>query len=151
MLLLGCQAQTAGGYGVGQQGTLPDDTLPPPSEVNDPTATCRTPSDPGCAKCCRIDPDGGMTLLSWSGAADQAGGATPWYNEQAATPDCPAGVRDCAPCLEREQQDYNALVAPDGCNCQVETPGVDACHAPDSCACYCSRKQQLEPMCGSPE
>jgi hypothetical protein len=136
---------------VAEQGPLPADNLPAPTPGNSPTGTCSSPADPGCAKCCRIDPDGGMSLLSWTGAADDTSGVKPWYNKQEVTPDCPAGTRDCAPCLEREQAEYNALVAPDGCDCKAETPGVDPCHAPKSCGCYCSRKQRLEPMCGNPE
>jgi hypothetical protein len=107
---------------------------------------CRGPEFPGCTTCCEPDPGHGCTVRSWTGGAGTT--VIPWYNSTASEKgDCPADCRPCAPCLTRSERDYAALGARPDCDCATQEIGIDPCHSPRSCACYCERKTRILRSC----
>ena len=63
----------------------------------------------------------------------------PWYNRHehvdgACEPNC----KPCARCTDRDQDVFDALLKPDGCECRsFPDDGIDPCYSPGSCECYC--------------
>ncbi len=107
---------------------------------------CTAPSQEGCATCCRPLDNGMCTELSWTGGGSSK--TVPWYNAQRALGKaCPPDCRKCASCLHRDRETLEKLKRPEGCVCQETDPGVDPCHAPMSCECFCSRYMRLAAKC----
>ncbi|MDG2305917.1 MAG: hypothetical protein P8R42_14975 [Candidatus Binatia bacterium] len=123
-----------------------------PAEVTGVVAAdagCTAPSEEGCAECCRPVGGGMCTQLSWTGAKDSP--TKPWYNAQRALgKPCRETCKPCARCLERDKNTLAKLKAPEGCDCAETEIGVDPCHSPRSCACFCSRHGRLAAMCAEP-
>lgn len=111
-------------------------------------AACTAPSEPGCDFCCRPLDNGMCTQLSWTGGPETK--TKPWYNAQRALgKPCPGDCRPCARCLERDSDNLARMKAPEGCDCAAIEVGVDPCHAPMSCECFCSRWKRLTDLCGA--
>jgi len=107
---------------------------------------CTAPSQDGCETCCRPLENGQCTELSWTGGPDSK--AKPWYNARRAMGKaCPPDCRKCAECLDRDRETLEKLKRPDDCVCEERDLGVDPCHAPMSCECFCSRYARLAAMC----
>ena len=107
---------------------------------------CRSPEEPGCISCCV--PEGkSCTVMSWS-SRGSSGTVKPWYNKSASEKECPANCPPCASCLERDEQELRTLLASGKkCDCARTKIGIDPCSAPESCACYCARLNNLSRVC----
>jgi hypothetical protein len=114
-------------------------------------AGCRAPEDPGCSRCC-IDTGDSCIVKSWI-SHENSRIATPWYNSLASEKECPSDCAECASCSQRSEEELRALLArrPEDCDCAKATMGIDPCFAPMSCACYCSRWEDLRTHCPYPQ
>jgi hypothetical protein len=107
---------------------------------------CRSPSELGCQRCCIQNPT--TCSISSSTATD----GEPWYNRhEHADGACEPNCKPCARCTERDQDVFDALVKPAGCECRSfpDDDNVDPCYALDSCECYChhvANAQACEPV-----
>ena len=110
-------------------------------------AGCRAPEDPGCSICCIATLESCM-VKSWA-SHENSGTAAPWYNNTASEKKCPSDCPRCASCSQRSEKELRALLmrGPQGCDCAKVPIGIDPCFAPMSCACYCSRWQDLTTQC----
>jgi hypothetical protein len=109
---------------------------------------CRAPAEPGCGTCCRELLGGRCERLAWTGGPESE--TTPWYNSTMLVDRCPEACPPCARCLARDAEELKALASrkPADCDCATTDIGVDPCHAPTSCACFCDRHRRLTEKCG---
>jgi hypothetical protein len=110
-------------------------------------AGCRTPEDSGCSKCC-IPTGDSCIVKSWT-SNENSGITAPWYNNTAFEKECPSGCLRCASCSQRSEKELRAFLmsGPQKCDCAKVAMGIDPCFAPMSCACYCSRWQDVRTQC----
>lgn len=109
---------------------------------------CRGPEFPGCNVCCEPGAGSGCIVRSWAPGGAPTEGVIPWYNSTASHEGaCPTDCRPCATCLTRSERDYAALGARPECDCATQVIGIDPCHSPRSCACYCKRKTAILRSC----
>ena len=112
------------------------------------TNQCRGPEFPGCNVCCEPGAGSGCIVRSWDSGGIPMSKVIPWYNSTAFQEgDCPTDCRPCAPCLTRSEREYAALGARPDCDCATQVIGIDPCHSPRSCACYCKRKTAILRSC----
>jgi hypothetical protein len=110
-------------------------------------AGCRAPDDLGCSSCCIVGADS-CTVKRWS-SHENPTTVTPWYNSIESVRECPSNCSPCASCSSRSEKELRDLLTrkPKDCDCAKATIGIDPCFAPMSCACYCSRWEDLKTQC----
>lgn len=59
---------------------------------------------------------------------------------------CDPACRPCAPCSLAQEQALRALPERPECDCSLP-PGVDPCHSPTSCGCWCEQITRLKEAC----
>ena len=75
-----------------------------------------------------------------------------WYNGHNNLLDqtCPHNCPKCASCLLRDEDQLMSLKPPEQCDpteCKTMEIGVDPCHSPDSCECFCLEANSLIEKC----
>jgi hypothetical protein len=109
---------------------------------------CEHPDQPGCSSCCVKQARRCVVRQSFTDGVDM-GGVETWYSAaRFLKGECPVGCLPCATCGRREQRQVEHLRARPRRDCDCSVPvGIDPCHSPGSCGCYCSHLTRLKRAC----
>jgi hypothetical protein len=98
---------------------------------------CRGPLDPGCEECIVND----RSFLTHSAPG------VDWYNVESIDGECSPDCPSCASCTYYDERAVaNIGMRPDCLPCTAD-PGIDPCHTPNTCDCWCSLYQVLREAC----
>lgn len=98
---------------------------------------CRAPTA-GCERCC-LPTRSGHVILSGEGDVYN----TTEYRDGACSSDTPS----CARCSNEEERQLRQLAAAPVCECAGVDVGIDPCHDPTGCACFCTRLEVALAAC----